>query len=198
MAFLLPAAPAIAAATSTGLATGASLAPLVAAPATLAGATFAAPGAAMMPAALSSAMGAISSALPVISTGLNLVSGIGGRLQAANTAQAQADMYEHEAKLAEQRQIQRDQALISKEHANAAASGLTASSGSPLATTMASTDDLRTNTAAAGYSERRQAASRRMEGNSSLLQIPGILADALNSKASQSILGYLIDRRRYY
>lgn len=151
-----------------------------------------------MPAALSSAMGAISSALPVISTGLNLVSGIGGRLQAANTAQAQADMYEHEAKLAEQRQIQRDQALISKEHANAAASGLTASSGSPLATTMASTDDLRTNTAVAGYSERRQAASRRMEGNSSLLQIPGILADALNSKASQSILGYLIDRRRYY
>jgi hypothetical protein len=139
---------------------------------------------------------AAGQALTTLSTVGSLFSGISGRVQAANTAQAQSDMYEREAKLAEHRQIQRDQALIAKQHANAAASGLVASSGSPLATTMASTDDLRTNTAAAGYSGRVQAASRRMEANNSLLQIPGIVGDALTPRPG-SVLGFLMDRRRF-
>lgn len=135
--------------------------------------------------------------LSAVSTAGSLFSGIGGKLQAASTANAQADMYTREAKLKEQREIQRGQALLAKEHANAAASGLSASSGSPLATTMGSTDDLRTNAAAAGYPGRMEAFSRRMEANNSYAQIPGMLSDALSSRAGQSVLGYLIDRRRY-
>jgi hypothetical protein len=42
-----------------------------------------------------------------------------------------------------------------------------------------------------------EAFSRRMEANNSYAQIPGMLSDALSSRAGQSVLGYLIDRRRY-
>jgi len=152
------------------------------------------------PTALSSALTSVANALPSTSTVLSaasFASGIGGKLQAANTANTQADMYAREAKLAEQRQIQRDQALIAKEHANAGASGLVASSGSPLSTTMASTDDLRTNSAAARYPGEMQAASRRMEANNYYAQIPGMLGDALSPRPG-SVLGFLMDRRRSY
>ncbi|HEY1265853.1 MAG TPA: hypothetical protein VGH16_01265 [Candidatus Binatia bacterium] len=90
-------------------------------------------------------------------------------------------MFEQQAKLAEQREIQRDQAIIGKEHANAAASGLSASSGSPLATTLDSTQGLKMNAAAARYPGEISAWDKRLAAQSGYAAIPGMILDGAQS-----------------
>jgi hypothetical protein len=109
----------------------------------------------------------------------SLATGIAGKVSAANQAEAQGQVLEQQAKAAEQRQIQRDQTLLSRQHAVAAASGLNASSGSPLASTIDTTRDLAVNAASARRTGEMQAWSRRMEAQGYYDQIPGLVADDL-------------------
>ncbi len=151
--------------------------------------------------AASAAGGVSGSSFPFLSAlslGSQLATGILGKTQAAAQSSAQADMLRQQAKFAEQRQIQRDLALLSREHAAAAASGLSASSGSPLASGMDTTRDLEMNAANTRRTGEMQAWSPRMQAGNYYRQIPGILDDAFASKAGQSVLGYLIDQRRLY
>lgn len=114
-------------------------------------------------------------------SGVSLASGIVGKLSAGNQAAAQAKVLEQQAKAAEQRQIQRDQAIIAKEHANAAASGLSASSGSPLATTLDSTHGLRMNAAGARYPGEISAWDKRLAAQSGYAAIPGMIFEGAQS-----------------
>jgi hypothetical protein len=114
-------------------------------------------------------------------SGVSLASGIVGKVAGANHAAAQAKVFEQQAKLAEQREIQRDQAIIGKEHANAAASGLSASSGSPLATTLDSTQGLKMNAAAARYPGEISAWDKRLAAQSGYAAIPGMILDGAQS-----------------
>jgi hypothetical protein len=176
-------AAAVGASAAAPILTGASLLAPAVTGASLAGATFAPLAAvgtgATLGSVASGAAGAIGGALPLISTGMQLFSGIGGKMQQAQSASAEARALEQQAKINEQRQIQRGQSIIAKEHANAAASGLAASSGSPLATTIDSTRDLMMNAADARRSGELQAYSRRLQAQGDYVQIPGILADDL-------------------
>src|ERR1043166_6213583 len=112
-------------------------------------------------------------------SGASLASGIAGKVSAGNQAAAQAKVLEQQAKAAEQRQIQRDQALLSRQHAVGAASALSASSGSPLAANIDTARDLEINAASARRTGDLQAWSRRMEAQGYSSQIPGLVADDL-------------------
>jgi hypothetical protein len=101
---------------------------------------------------------------------------------------------EQQAKAAEQRQIQRDQTILAKNHANAAASGLVASSGSPFSTAIDSTTDLQTNAAAARYPGRVDAWAKRSAAQNAYAGIPSMVFETGQSllKDRGSVLGSLM------
>jgi hypothetical protein len=110
-------------------------------------------------------MASIPTWLQAISSGGQLLSGISSRLSAAGQANAEAAMLRAQGRLRAAQEMEKGQEITAKGHAIAAASGIEASSGSPLTMMLANLDTAVRNATRARKMATMEADTRSMEAS---------------------------------
>lgn len=126
--------------------------------------------------------------MSAITTGGQLLSGISSRLSTASEADARAKALAAQARAAEQQKLSQGIEVTAKGHAIAAASGVEASSGSPLTQMLANLDTAVKNATIARQTGMLESDAASAEARAARRSIPSGIFDALASKSGQSLL----------
>ena len=153
---------------------------------------------AAIPPMIAAASGASGTILPVaaassfpwlsaITTGGQLLSGISSRLSAAGQSEAEARVLRTQAVAKERQELEQGREVTAKGHAIAAASGIEASSGSPLAIMMDNINRAIRNATIARTGGMVEADARSAEARAARRSIPGGIIGALSSSGASKL-----------
>lgn len=175
--------PTIAAATATGLSTGAALAPAIPIAAGSAITSLAVPGALALPSLTT---------VGTVLSGVQAVTNVVSKITEGKQASAEADAISAQARRSEYQQINRDSKTLAQQRNVGAASGLVTTSDTPLSVFADSVRELEMNAANVRRGGEIQASQRRAEATQAYQGIPGAAINPLLT--NKSLLSQMMGR----